>query len=262
MKTTVPGSAVKRGPCLGITIVSGVIWTVATVFAAQGREQPTEALSEDLRVERLTDGVWRHIWYRNIEGFGPSSGNGLVVISGEVAALIDTPWTEQQTRDLFRWVSKRLSAEITVVIATHSHPDCLGGLAAAHQLGARSYASKKTAKLARRGGKPIPKTTFKDTLEIEVGSRKLKLHAAGPGHTADNIVVWIPDQEILFGGCLVRSGSSKHLGYTKEADLERWPRTIETLIKEYGTARRIVPGHGAPGDAELLRHTLELLENR
>ena len=86
--------------------------------------------------------------------------------------------------------------------------------------------------------------------------------SAGPGHTADNIVVWIPDQEILFGGCLVRSATSTQLGYTDEADLERWPRTIETLLEAYGDARWIVPGHGRPGGAELLRRTLELLAAR
>ncbi len=107
----------------------------------------------------------------------------------------------------------------------------------------------------------MPETTFADTLEVEVGSRTLKLHYAGPGHTADNSVVWIPDDGILFGGCAVRSGASTQLGYTQEADLERWPGTIETLLEAYGDARWIVPGHGRPGDVELLRHTLELLDD-
>ena len=81
----------------------------------------------------------------------------------------------------------------------------------------------------------------------------------GPGHTADNIVTWIPDERVLFGGCLVRSASARTLGYTKEADLERWPSTLESLMAEFGTARLIVPGHGSPGGLELLEHTLELL---
>ncbi len=251
-------------------IALSILCISPAISIAQGAGRPDRAapdrelvsITEDLKVERLTDGVWRHISYQVLERFGRTPGNGLIVVSGGTAALIDTPWTDQQTRDLFRWTREKLSAEITAVIATHWHQDCAGGLAAAHQLGAASYASKKTARLARRAGQPVPQTTFKRKLAVEVGSRRLELHAAGPGHTVDAIVVWIPDDETLFGGCLVRSARSTQLGYTDEADLEHWPRTIKTLLEDYGDARWIVPGHGAPGDAELLRHTLELLENR
>ncbi len=252
------------------TIFLCLLCSLPTIAPAQDAGRPAAtmtpepeqvSITEDLEVVQLTDTVWRHVSYYVLERFGRSPGNGLIVVSGETAALIDTPWTADQTRDLFRWADEELGVEISVVIATHSHQDCAGGLAAAHQLGARTYASKKTAKLLRRAGQPAPRSTFRRRHEVAVGSRTLELHAAGPGHTIDNIVVWIPDQEILFGGCAVRSGRSTQLGYTDEADLERWPRTIETLLEDYGGARWIVPGHGSPGDAELLRHTLELLES-
>ncbi len=235
---------------------------LAPAVCAQEPERITETLNDDLRVEQLTGGVWRHVSYFDLETFGRSPGNGLVVVSGSAAALIDTPWTGEQTRDLFRWVEERLAAKITTVVATHSHQDCMGGLAAAHELGARSFASSKTAELARRGGLPVPAETFAEGREIEVGSRTLELHYPGPGHAADNSVVWIPDDRILFGGCAVRAGAATGLGYTAEADLERWPHTALTLLEAYRDARWVVPGHGPPGGAELLRHTLELLASR
>lgn len=235
--------------------------SVCGVTIADSQERELVTLTEDLKVERLTDNVWRHISYDEVEGFGRVPGNGLLVISGAAAALIDTPWTDDQTRRLFRWASERHSATITTVIATHSHADCMGGLAAAHQLGASSYASAKTAEIARQDGKQVPQTTFTDELEVEVGSRKLKLHAAGPGHTVDNIVVWIPNDQILFGGCLVRSNQAKSLGFTGEADLKGWPRTIKSLLREYRDAQWVVPGHGAPGTTDMLRHTRTLLES-
>ena len=71
--------------------------------------------------------------------------------------------------------------------------------------------------------------------------------------------MWLPDVEVLFGGCLVRSSSATTLGYTAEADIESWPATIEALLTRYGHARLIVPGHGRPGGEELLQHTLALL---
>ncbi len=250
------------------TIALGLLCAAAAL--AQVPEPRFEIVTEDLKLEPLADGVWRHVSYQELESFGRTPGNGLVVVSNRTAALIDTPWTDDLTRELFRWVEERLDARIEVVVASHHHDDCLGGLDAAHRLGARSYASKKTARLARRAGRPVPQTTFRRRLEVEVGSRRLELFAAGPGHTRDNIVVFVPgdgdgDRDaagVLFGGCLVRSARSRTLGYTGEADLERWPRTIETVLERYGDAGWIVPGHGAPGGEELLRRTLELLAPR
>jgi hypothetical protein len=51
----------------------------------------------------------------------------------------------------------------------------------------------------------------------------------------------------------------EEIGYVGEADLERWPASIEALRREYGDATLIVPGHGRAGGDELLQHTLDLL---
>jgi glyoxylase-like metal-dependent hydrolase (beta-lactamase superfamily II) len=95
-----------------------------------------------------------------------------------------------------------------------------------------------------------------------VGPRTLELHFAGGGHTGDNIVVWLPDVRVLFGGCLVRSATARHLGYTREAAQLQWPRTVEALLRRYAEAQLIVPGHGKPGGEELLHHTMELLQSQ
>jgi metallo-beta-lactamase class B len=135
----------------------------------------------------------------------------------------------------------------------------MGGLAAAHELGARSVANARTVAFARRDGLPVPHKSFEGRRDIPLGSRVLEVRDVGPGHTADTVVVWLPGARILFGGDLVRSAASRTLGYTAEADLDAWPTSIRALIEAYGDARLIVPGHGAPGGRELLEHTLELL---
>jgi len=252
-----------RIPNLAPALLFLLAFTPAT---AQPSPQPPAAdplvLSEDLRLEPLGDGIWRHVSYHVLEDFGRSGANGLLVVSEGEAALLDTPWTDSQTARLLDWVEEELGAQVTVVISTHSHPDCLGGLAEAHRRGARSYALRRTVELAREAGAEVPRIPVDDFAEIRVGSRRLELHFIGPGHTEDNGVVWIPEAGVLFGGCLVRSASSRHLGYTDEADLEQWPRTLERLKELYAEARWIVPGHGSPGGVELLDRTLELLEER
>jgi metallo-beta-lactamase class B len=231
----------------------------AVLSPSWGAQKETSAgrrtITDDLEVELIGDGIWRHISRHPELG----RANGLVVVAGGEAALIDTPWTNGETRHLMSWVSQQSGARVSKVVVTHSHPDNLGALAVAHELGVESYAHSKTAAFAERDGNEVPKNVFDDSLQITIGTRVLQPRFVGPGHTVDNIVVWIPDVEILFGGCLVRSGSAKTLGYTKEADRERWPTTIVTLLEDYGDAKLIIPGHGSPGGRELLDRTLELL---
>jgi len=229
---------------------------------ARAAELPAgaEILGQDLSLERVADGVWLVTSYQELEGFGNTPANGLVVVSGREAALVNTPWTAEQTARLIEWLAGRGSVAVSTVVVTHSHGDCLGGLAAAHQAGARSFALVRTVELARAAGREAPQVGFTDRLDLQVGARRLELRYLGPGHTEDNIVAWLPDVGVLFGGCLVRSAAATTLGYTDEADLERWPATIEAVEREYGArVRLVVPGHGSPGGVELLAHTLELL---
>jgi arylsulfatase A-like enzyme/glyoxylase-like metal-dependent hydrolase (beta-lactamase superfamily II) len=218
-----------------------------------------ETISEDLEVKWLARGVWLHTSHQVLPEYGRVPANGLVVASDGEAAFVDTPWTNDQTSRLAAWVEERLQARVTVVVPTHSHADCMGGLGAAHELGARSYALDTTVALARRDELPVPHEAFERERDVRVGSRRLELRFPGPGHTADNIVVWIPDAKVLFGGDVVRSLGARGLGNTREAVLEGWPRSIDLLEREYGTAVTVVPGHGAPGGLDLLAHTRDLL---
>jgi alkyl sulfatase BDS1-like metallo-beta-lactamase superfamily hydrolase len=49
---------------------------------------------------------------------------------------------------------------------------------------------------------PEPTVTFDKTLELDVGSRKLVLLATPGGETTDSLVVWLPEDRVLFTGNL------------------------------------------------------------
>jgi metallo-beta-lactamase class B len=104
-----------------------------------------------------------------------------------------------------------------------------------------------------------PQQTFDGSIEISLSGRTIQVQYPGPGHTKDNVVVWIPDKKILFGGCLIKSAQAEDLGNTKEADLKKWPETIEKVYQEFQQARIVVPGHGDPSGIEAVTRTLELL---
>lgn len=242
----------------------GRLWH-AEPSALRGEGAEPLTIGTDLQVFPMGGGIWRHLSVKDQGGdWGRIPANGLLVVSGKEAVLIDTPWTEEQTRQLFRWAEEELGAKVTGVVPTHSHEDCLGGLAAAHEMGADSFGLEKTAEIARETGATPPHHVFSEAMDLRVGTRVIELRYLGPGHTVDNIVAWVPDAEgsetgVLFGGCLVKSAATRGMGYVGEADLAAWPATLERVAEEFPGAR-IVPGHGGPGGADTLERTRLLLE--
>jgi hypothetical protein len=78
-------------------------------------------LSEDVTVEEILPGIWLHTTYMHVEGYGKVGANGLIIINGQTAIMIDLPWTNKQTGILFDWVKETQNANIQTVVPTHSH---------------------------------------------------------------------------------------------------------------------------------------------
>lgn len=220
------------------------------------------AISEDIVLHPIAPGVWVHTTYFDLPGSGRVPANGLLVISGKEALLIDLPWTDELTGTLFDWIAEKQGAAVTVVIPTHFHEDCMGGLAEAHRRGATSYALDKTITIAQQRQLPVPEIPYQSRTMVRCGSTLVLMRYSGAGHTTDNVVVWLPKQGILFGGCLVKSMDSSSLGNTADGDLAAYPTTLQRVRTTYGRAKIVVPGHGRWGGPELIDHTLELCRTR
>jgi metallo-beta-lactamase class B len=135
----------------------------------------------------------------------------------------------------------------------------MGGLNYLNSIGIHSYANEKTIAIAKSKSLPVPQHGFVDSLTLHLSNQTVVCKYYGPAHTIDNIVTWIPSERILFGGCMVKELKSETLGNIADADLTEWPKTIARVIASYKSANIIIPGHGAYGRQELLKHTLDLL---
>ncbi len=209
-----------------------------------------------LKIQKLSDNVYQHISFKRVEPWGLIEASGLVVVNGTEAHMIDTPWTTQGTRELIKWIeTKGLTLKNTVV--THFHEDASGDLSLLNDLKIKTYASSLTNKLL--------KSNQKETSSDEISSNTFELVEGlvsvfypGAGHTEDNIVVWLPKEKILFGGCFIKSLHHKDLGYTGDAVINEWSNSIQNVINRYPDIKLVVPGHGEVGDISLLTHTQKL----
>ncbi len=215
-------------------------------------------LSDDVVLHRIAAGVWVHTTYFDVPGYGRTAANGLVLIDGNQAILVDLPWTDEQTAILFDWIAETHGAAVKTVIPTHFHQDCMGGLAEAHRRGAMSYGLDKTVAIARREHLPVPRIPYRARIPVRYGSSIVLMTYHGAGHTIDNVVAWVPKQRVLFGGCLIKSLDAESLGNTKDGDLQAYPSTVQRVRAGYPGAKIVVPGHGDWGGPELIEHTLKL----
>nr|QST87831.1 ceftazidime resistance protein [uncultured organism] len=235
------------------------VFSLCSLSQAQDNEKIQ--LADDVFVEKITDHVWRHVSSKNVPNFGLVPSNGVIAQFGTDILLIDSAWNDAQTKLVLDWIEKELKAKPAVAVITHAHDDRIGGIHEIHRRGIRTLSSALTAELAKQQGIEVPQQTFDETLTLTLGRREVLVRYPGPGHTRDNIVVWLPDQEILVGGCLIKSTQAKNIGNTKDADLAQWPKTIEKIQQEFKQVKIVVPGHDDPSGVEAMTRTLELLRN-
>lgn len=215
-------------------------------------------------LEPLRPGVWLHEAYREVDGFGRVRSNGLVVASGGEALLVNTAWgadPDAATSEVLR-ATEAAGLRVRRAVVTHYHNDSVAGVGALRQARIPTYATAHTARLmADAWGAPDSLLAAGDAWTLGYGDETVEVFYAGPGHTADNVVVYVPAARVLFGGCLIRPGESDNLGNTADGDLDRWDETVARVKARYGDrVEVVVPTHGAPGGPELLDHTIALVE--
>ncbi|MEM7479648.1 MAG: subclass B1 metallo-beta-lactamase [Acidobacteriota bacterium] len=216
------------------------------------------AIHEEVEIHPLEDGLWLHRSRTAWEEYGTIEANGLVIAGSQGAWIIDTAWNEEQTEALIAWVTAEVGPLLGVV-ATHFHFDGLGGVSAFHRRDLPSWGHQKTAPLAPTWNLEAPRHTFAESAELSTGSGTVELFYPGPGHSPDNIVVWLPERRVLYGGCLIKSAKTRHSGNLEDADVTAWPASLDAVGKRYPAARTVVPGHGDPGDLSLLGHTAKII---
>jgi len=214
--------------------------------------------TETLIVKKLTDHVYQHITFLNTQSFGRVPCNGMIVFSCNEAVVFDTPANDNGSSELLDFISNDLNAKVTALVATHFHADCVGGLKEFHGRNISSYASNLTIKLLNeKHDDVIPQKGFVGELELNVGDKKVYTSFFGKGHTHDNVVGYFPDEQVLFGGCLVKEvGAGK--GNLEDADTLAWSGTMVILKTKYPDLKIVIPGHGKSGGAELLDYTEKL----
>ena len=175
--------------------------------------------------------------------------------------VVDAQATPVMARQVIDRVAKITDKPIKYVLLTHYH--AVRVLGASAYAGAEILASAATrALIAERGkqdmdseigrfprlfravesipGLTWPSITFPDQMSVWLGAREVRIMHIGRGHTAGDVVAFVPDANVVFSGDLVEYHSACYCG---DAHFTDWPATLDRLA-EFG-AKALVPGRGA-----------------
>ena len=238
------------------------LWIVIPGTSYSQSQKNEIIIADGLNLIPLTDNIYQHVSELETSDFGKVPCNGLIYINDNEAIICDTPPTVEQSKELLNWLKKNHpNVKIKAIIVNHFHADCLGGLSEFHKEGIKSYAHELTQELlkVKKDTFDTPQILFSKSLELSVGNKKIINQYLGEAHTKDNIVTWVPSENVLFGGCLVKSMNAGK-GNLADANVKEWSNTAARIKSKFSSAKIVVPGHGTSGGTELLDYTIKLFD--
>lgn len=95
-----------------------------------------------------------------------------------------------------------------------------------------------------------PTEVFSSVRVLDLGDRSVELLHPGRGHTGGDLVVRVPDVDVLLAGDLVEESGPP--AYGSDCYPLDWPLTLDLLMQVMGEGTTVVPGHGAVVDLDFV----------
>jgi glyoxylase-like metal-dependent hydrolase (beta-lactamase superfamily II) len=220
----------------------------------------------------VADRVWvaRYAWF---------DVNVSVVAGAAGLLVVDTNASEAAAHEVLADLRRLSSAPLVAAVNTHVHFDhtfgnevfaAEGAEIVAHEAAAEALpghaADIRGQAAAELDEDPryaelvdthvvVPDRTFSSALALDLGDRILELVHPGKGHTSGDLVVRVPDADVVLAGDLVEESALRGgaPGYGDDSWPMEWPLTLDLVLDLVGPGTTVVPGHGAPVGREFVQ---------
>lgn len=205
--------------------------------------------------QELVPGIYRAV-------AEPESVNLGLVVGTAAALLVDTGSSPAQGRTIRESIAAVTDRPLVAVAVTHWHVDHAFGLAAFVDLVSVAHESVRdrlgspeaTAEAVRLGLAAaelgVPSRELVVATAFDLGGRRVEVAHLGRGHTDGDLVVVVPDADVVFTGDLIESAGPPSFGADSVPD--EWAGTLDGLVGLMTERTVAVPGHGDPVDRQFV----------
>ena len=206
--------------------------------------------------------------------------NAAFVVTDDSVLVFDALGSPALAEDLVAEIRRVTPLPIRHVVVSHYHADHIYGLQVFKALGAqilahesgRAYLHSATAELRLQASRQelapwidvrtrlVPADRWlAGSTALTIGGTEFRIEHAGPAHTGEDLVVYLPQHKVLLAGDIVFRGRVPFVG---QADSGAWVQALDKPLRY--DAQIIVPGHGpvsrdARADLQLTRDYLVFL---
>jgi glyoxylase-like metal-dependent hydrolase (beta-lactamase superfamily II) len=257
-----------RHRCLGLLLL------------AAGLLSPAQA--QTVKAHQLAPQTWM---VQGVSALGSPANRNFIsnasfVVTDAGVIVFDALGSPALAQEMLDEIRRITSAPIKMVVLTHYHADHIYGLQTLKAAGAQViahrdaliYLNSQTAELRLKASREelfpwIDEKTqlvsaerwITEPTTLRIGGLDFELIPAGPAHSPEDLVVYIPQLKVLIAGDLVFRGRVPFVG---QADSGSWLKALDRLLQF--DAKVIVPGHGAASttareDLQLTRDYLAYL---
>jgi len=220
---------------------------MAKKFASQG-----DMTEKKITFDEVGDGLWAF----TAEG-DPNSG---VIIGDDSVMIVEAQATPRLANKVIEKVREVTDKPISHLVLTHYHAVRVLG-ASAYNAGQIIMSDAARGMVAERGqedwdsefqrfprlfeehesipGLTWPTTSFTGSMTVHLGNRRIDLMQLGRAHTAGDIVIHIPDQNVMFTGDIVEYHSACYCG---DGFFNEWSDTLDEI--KWFDVDAIAPGRG------------------
>jgi glyoxylase-like metal-dependent hydrolase (beta-lactamase superfamily II) len=241
------------------------------LFTAPAIAEPSTSPYPPVTVQVRAEQVSPHCYYvpglpgaasRENQGFMSNAG---FVVTPEGVVVFDTLGSPSLAWEMLQRIREITPAPIKRVVVSHYHADHYYGVQVFKDAGAEVWAHHDAQGMigsedwrlrleqrvdllgqwinAKTQRFPLPDRWLGEETDFELGGLHFKVRHVGPAHSAEDLVMFVEEDGVLYAGDLIFKGRVPFIG---DADSKSWLTALGKLIAMQ--PKYLVPGHGGVSD--------------
>jgi len=202
------------------------------------------AFAAEYEITKVSDAVYAAI----ARPEGKVASNAIFIITDYEVILAGAHFIPEGVAELLKEIAKITPLPVNQVILTHHHK---GFNYVDFDLPPRAeiVASVNVWQALKGETREFrnPTVVFENSLILNRGKTAMVIMDAGPGHSSGDVIIYLPNEGILFASDLLFNES---FGYMGEASIHEWGENLELMEKLAPV--KVIPGVGKVSDGSLI----------